>query len=150
MIAVDTNILLLYVVGRTRVSLIESHKRLDAYRAEDFGLLVEEIGDQTILLTPNTLSEVSNLLVPGVKEPLRSALRAELGSLIATGSEVYVPSEKVASDPFFHELGLADCALLEACSDGSILLTVDIKLFLAAGRRGLHATNFNHVREATF
>jgi len=148
MIAVDTNLLLLYIVGLISPEFIERHKRLDEYRKENLPLLVDHIGTRRVLLTPNTASEVSNLIIFGVAEPLRSELRAGLAYFITLQSEIYVPSQQASNDKFFVELGLTDCALLEACaSKNAALITVDVKLYIEASRRGIEAINFNHLRD---
>ena len=151
MVAVDANLLLLYVVGKIHPGFIEQHKRLDEYNKENLSLLVDHIGSRRVLLTPNTASEVSNLIVFGVAEPLRSELRAGLAHFIALQSEIYVPSRQASDDKFFAELGLTDCALLEACaSKQAALVTVDVKLYIEALRRGIEAVNFNHLRDPMF
>ena len=59
----DTNLLLLFVVGTTNLSYIEKHKRLKSFSVEDFELLLRAIsGADAILLYPNTLTETSNLV----------------------------------------------------------------------------------------
>lgn len=146
MIVIDTNLLLLLLVGMTRPAYVAKHKRLAAYRIEDFDLLVEVCQCDDLLLIPNTLSEASNLLVQGVMPPLRDELRRTLARVIDTTTESYVASRTTTHDQYFRELGLTDSALLQACADGAQLLTVDVKLYQIAFSRGLTVENFNHRR----
>ena len=60
---VDANLLVLFVVGSESPDLIPKHRRLKGYLAEDYDLLfllLDEV-DQ-VFVTPNTLTETSNLL----------------------------------------------------------------------------------------
>ena len=66
---VDANLLVLLVVGTVQRSLIGRHPRLKAYIADDFDVLVKLLDTgEKIYVTPNTLTETSNLLPFGKKE----------------------------------------------------------------------------------
>src|ERR1700674_3017507 len=61
-IILDSNLLLLFIVGTASRDYISKHKRLQAYRDVDFTLLTQMLAAAPkIVLTPNTLTEVSNL-----------------------------------------------------------------------------------------
>jgi hypothetical protein len=62
-VSIDSNLLLLLIVGSTSRAYITKHQRLKAYTAEDFDKLASVIGcyDKIVLL-PHTLTETSNLL----------------------------------------------------------------------------------------
>ncbi len=63
MIFVDTNALILMLVGLMDMSLVSTHKRTSIYESIDFENLVFLIRDfEKIVTTPNVLSEVDNLL----------------------------------------------------------------------------------------
>ena len=60
---IDANLLVLLVVGTTSRHLINKHRRLKRFSVDDYDRLVEvEIGDKLLFVTPNTLTEASNLL----------------------------------------------------------------------------------------
>ena len=60
-IILDTNLLLLLVVGSTDRRYISAHKNL-AFEEEDSDILVGILSQTpSIILTPNTLTETSNL-----------------------------------------------------------------------------------------
>ncbi len=148
-VALDSNLLLLYVVGSASRHYIAAHKRLRAYSVTDYDLLVEQLGFvSTLLVTPNTLTETSNL-IDHIGEPARSRIYEYFCKLLtlAEVKETYVPSERAAALADLPRLGLTDCTLLSLCAQGIPLLTVDIHLFLAASRQG-KAVNFNHLRDA--
>jgi hypothetical protein len=146
-IILDSNLLVLFVVGSTSRRLIAQHKKLRAYSASDFDLLDRMLtAARTVIPTPNTLTETSNLF-GAIDEPARSKIFATFGLLIGHYSEQYVASRDVVKRREFTRLGLTDSALLEASNDGAYLLTSDVELYLAASRSGRKAENFNHYRD---
>jgi hypothetical protein len=148
-IALDTNLLLLFIVGSVRPDFIPKHRRLGAYGRADFELLLEVVSKaDTLCTTPNTLTETSNLLGYGVTNPLRAELMTFFAQVIGNAAETYVKSARVAANPRFFMLGLSDATWIEAL-DGkaAILLTADLGLYLAASHQGLSAINFTHLRE---
>ena len=129
---IDSNLLILYVVGQVDRGLIQRHRRVRHFRIEDFERLREMIGQVgTVYVTPNTLTETSNLLNIG-RGPLRERLFGRLRDLIGQSVEVVVSSEDAAQRDEFTRLGLTDSVLLEAISPQRPLLTVDVELFQAA------------------
>lgn len=149
-VAVDSNLLLLLVVGSTSRDLVLKHKRLNAYRREDFDLLISTLSRATeIVVTPNTLSETSNL-IDHIDDPVRSQIYRKLTALLSLPDtrELYIESSLATKRSELPRLGLTDCALLEAFSRGVNLVTVDLQLYLvAASMDPSRALNFNHVRD---
>ena len=144
-IFVDSNLLVLLVVGRFDQGLIARHPRLSAYEQGDYDKLLELIRPYgTVLVTPNTLTETSNLL-GRYDEPGRSQLFAVLRDLIDEINEITVVSSRASHRPEFYRLGLADSALLEAIEQEMPLVTVDLQLYLAASAKiGDSAMNFEY------
>jgi hypothetical protein len=141
----DTGLLVLLVVGSASRSFITRHKRTSQFSADDFDLLSGLLARCEVFVTPNTLTETSNL-VRQVSEPARSAIGATFAALIEAAEEIYVPSRHASGHPAFARLGLADSAQLRAVS-GRMLLTVDLGLYLSALAAGEAAENFNHLRD---
>lgn len=112
-IAVDTNLLLLLIVGHTRRDFITHHKRLQAYTESDFDSVAQSLRDvDVILTTPNVLTEVSNLLVQGVREPLRSQLMDTFVKFAQVMDEQFHPCKATMNHTCFGQLGLADATWL--------------------------------------
>jgi len=145
----DTNLLVLLVVGGTDIGYIDKHKRLRGYTPTDYQMLVRliDVSDE-VIATPNVLTEVSNL-IRQIGEPACSLVTISLGAVIARIRESYVPSKAASQRGEFMRLGLTDCALIEALRKSYTLLTDDIDLFHAVLRLGYNAQNFNHIREAS-
>lgn len=145
---IDTNLLVLFVVGTVAKEYITKHKKLTEFTVEDYDRLVKIIARASeVLVTPNTLTETSNLAAY-IKEPARGKVLNVLRTVIASASqERYVPSSVAAERKEFIRLGLADAALLEIAAKDVALLTTDFDLYNTALAKGALALNFNHLRD---
>ncbi|MGH7088963.1 MAG: hypothetical protein ACREFQ_08685 [Stellaceae bacterium] len=143
----DSNLLVLLLVGLTSRRYIPVHKRLAAYAVEDFELLQSIIaGYEKLLLTPNSLTETWNI-ASQIAPPAREEIAATFVQLVRLTEEQYVPSRQCILRTEFRRLGLADSVLLDIAAGSHVLLTADLDLYLAAARQGYEAYNFNHLRE---
>jgi hypothetical protein len=146
----DTNLLLLFVVGSTSQGLISKHKRLRAYSETDFDLLTELIScAPNVIVTPNTLTETSNL-IGYIDEPARTRIFEGFRALIQSSDEHYCESRQAVARKEFIRLGLTDSVLLHETADSFTLLTADLDLYLAAAHAGYQVQNFNHLREMAY
>jgi hypothetical protein len=152
-VALDSNLLLLFVVGSASVSYIEKHKRLQHVFTEDhFVLLLDLLAEySSLILLPNTLTETSNLSRQ-IAEPARSAIARTMRLLIERSTETFVASAKAAGRGEFLKLGLTDAVLLElagreSAASAITLLTTDLELAIAAEIAGYAVVNFNHYRD---
>lgn len=145
---IDSNLLVLFVVGTASRDYIAKHKRLNEFTETDYDILRRAIMQApSVLVTPNTLTETSNLAAY-IGEPARSHILGVLGQLVEACEERYLSSATAVRRPEFLRLGLTDAALLEAASGEAALLTTDLSLYLAALGKGAQAFNFNHLRDA--
>ena len=146
-IFIDANLLVLLVVGATDQALIPKHRRLRTFMVEDYERLIELIRQAgQVFLTPNTLTEASNLLAQH-PNPERSRFFAVLRRIIGTNEEIVVASKTASRNNAFVRLGLTDAALLEVISAETPLVTVDLDLFVAAFAKGeVAALNFTHLQ----
>jgi len=146
----DTNLLLLLVVGTASKKYISRHKRLRAYSEMDFDLLIRIISDApAILVTPNTLTETSNL-IGHIDEQARTKIFMVFCDFIRSADEHYCESRQAIARKEFVRLGLTNSVLLHEATDSFILLTADLKLYLAAAKEGYLVQNFNHLREIAY
>ncbi len=151
---IDANLLILLVVGRVQRDLIGIHRRLKTYSPSDYDILVGLIEPTTkLFVTPNTLTETSNLLtdnraVDVGKAELRRRLFEELRYLVVESREVVVSSNKAVQNQEYMRLGLTDAVLIEVASPFTPVLTADRKLYYAIAARDVRAAeNFNHLRD---
>ena len=148
-IFIDAQLLVLFVVGRLDPALILRHRRLSSFSIADFDTLssfVEEAAQ--IFVTPNTLTEASNLLRQH-GEPERGDILDQLRRLIEESREIVIASRTAASREEFRRLGLADAVLIEAASAEMPLLTADGQLYRSTlDEEPQSCVNFNHLRAA--
>ncbi|MGN6488638.1 MAG: hypothetical protein ACTHLT_12590 [Devosia sp.] len=140
--------MLLLAVGLTSRSYVSRHRRLQAYTLEDFDHIVSLIdGASGVATCPNVWSETSNL-VRYASAPLSERIAATLRLLIERWDETYIESTAAAARAEHTRLGVTDAVLLVMAQSGSVLLTDDLPIYLAAKRAGYAAINFNHLRGA--
>lgn len=146
-IIVDANLLVLLVVGLTKRSLIEKHKRTKSYEQEDFDLLIEVLSNfDQIVVTPHILTETSNL-ASQIGEPAMTNIRQTLLNLLDEQKEEYEASISIGKHQSFLRLGLTDCAILNLVKNNLPLITVDLDLYLSALSINHDTVNFNHLRQ---
>jgi hypothetical protein len=144
-IALDANLLVLLVVGLTERRYISVHKRLKEYTIADFDLLAAMISVSAVAVTPNALSEASNLWRQ-INEPAKIQIATVFRELINRMNEIYIASAAASSRSEFLRIGLSDSALLEIGKQDIVILSVDHDLYMAALAAGYDAVNFNHHR----
>ncbi len=148
-VLLDANLLVLYVVGLAAPEHISSHRRLAAYGAHGkkaFNLLVYCLSEvSALLVTPNILTETSNLLGGRARDD-GVALRIlnTFRGLMNIAEERVVPSRVAASRPEFFRLGLADAVTIALLDHDVFLLTEDARLYDATLRAGHRAELFSH------
>lgn len=144
---IDANLLVLLVVGRVGEEFITKHSRLQQFVVEDYRILRNLLDRvEQVFVTPNTLTETSNLLAQH-GEPERSRFFDQLRFTIEDSREIQVISEVASQNKEFRRLGLTDAALLEVATVETPLLTVDLDLYLAALVKDQDtAVNFRHIQ----
>ena len=145
---IDANLLVLLVVGSVDRELISKHRRLRQFTAGDYDRLLGVIDRvDRVFVTPNTLTETSNLLGYH-NDPERSRLFDRLRLLVENSEEIVVASVRASRNEAFSRLGLTDAALLEVVSEKAPLLTVDLDLYLAASVNAPNTVvNFTHLQD---
>lgn len=141
---IDANLLVLLVVGSVDRRQVGAHRRARRFAPEDYDRLLKMIDTLGhVLVTPNTLTEASNLLESRSDHRFLDRLRL----VIDRSEEIVVASAKAARNAAFPRLGLTDAALLEAVSEERPLITTDLDLYTAALSKGANAAfNFTHTQ----
>lgn len=149
-IFVDTNLLLLWLIGAIAPDRVANFKRTDKFEAADFHLLDRFLGRfQVRVTTPNVLTEVSSLA-----NSLSGETRAEFAELLSrvvrTIDERYVESASITNVTALEKFGLTDCGILSVASGPYLLLTDDFRLANLVNSRGGDAINFAHLQSANW
>lgn len=144
---VDTNLLVLLVVGSVNPDRIETFKRTRRYSRSDFDLLERVLrGYQSLVTVPHILAEVSNLTDLNDEEGIMA--RLVLKKLIISDLD-HAPTTSLqgAEDPDYWKLGLTDAVIKTAAlTQGCAVLTDDHDLYRLLIHCGVKSYNFNHFR----
>ena len=143
---IDSNLLLLLLVGRINRERVTAFKRTQKYTLKDFELLSQIYAFfSKHWTTPQILTEVSNL-GGQLTEPELGRFRAVLAALVEVIDERYITSRRITSHDSFARLGITDAGLVLLSMDGPLLLTDDLPLYDYVARRGVDVINFNRLR----
>lgn len=145
-ILIDTNILLLLLIGLFDRRLIGQFKRTRIFATEDFDLLCRILSRfERRVTTPHILTEVSNL-AGQLPDAHRSACFKMLSRLIGQMPEHYLASSEIATVGVFERFGLTDCGIEQVAVGAYLVLTDDFKLASHLQTIGVDVINFNHIR----
>ena len=142
-VVVDTQLLVLLIVGLTNPQFIGRHKRVTpVYNEAHFNALKTILTQAPKLVcTPHILTETSNLLRQS-GDPMRSQIMTAFKRFIDSADERRVQSARAAEQPSFVRLGLTDAAILSLDpAEVQVLLTVDHDLHIASLEKGFDARN---------
>lgn len=149
-VVVDTNLLLLYVVGVQNPDRINRFSRTDTFTTDDFDLLDRLLGHfETIVTTPPILTEVSNLLGQLPNQPRRACMRL-FRELIPELDEIHRASGEVCDHPYFIQFRLTDTGIADVSADSHLIVTDDLQLYHRLANDRQAVINFNHLRTANW
>ena len=140
---VDTNLMLLYLVGRYDVNKIAKFRATRKYDASIFNLLAAILARfRTFYTTPNVITEGDNLSRQVDKAEWGAISRA-LRTLVAGLSEVAFPSANLVNHAVHAKFGVTDCSILSLASGRALVLTDDLNLTVELERRGRPVVNLS-------
>jgi len=151
-ILIDTNVLLLYLVGLFDETLIQGFKRTrsQGYTREDFAVVQRLVSwFARVITTPQILAELSNLSFQ-MEEPRLSQYVSCVVSAVRRFHEEYVGKDCILASPrlnLLRRIGFTDFSIIEAAmKQGYLVLTDDFKAagYLLANRCAV--INLNQIR----
>lgn len=141
-ILIDSNILLLFLVGTYNPLRIQNFKRTQKYTVEDFDLLKSFVKFFTkVITTPNILTEVSNLC-----SDLPEQFKLEFVKQIEVLKEHYVPSSEISKLEHFKKYGLTDSGIINLVKGKYLVLSDDLPLVGYLQSKYIDAINFTNLR----
>ncbi len=145
-ILVDTNILLMYVVGLVNRQRIPLFKRTKQFSVEGFELLDQILrAFHTVVTTPNILTEV-NSLANQLSAPEKAQFLKLFATTISRLEETHYASQQLSKLPEFQKFGLTDCSILNLSRNQYLVLTDDFRLSSYLQTKGIDAVNFTNLR----
>ncbi len=146
-VLVDTNLLVLLIVGTADRKLIAKHRRTREFTERDYDELCARLeGFDELWVTVHCLAETSNLLKQTNNRAVPGLLRY-LAAFCSGTRESYLPKDRLVADDLFVRLGVADTGFVQKSKRVDCSITVDLDLYLAVSGLGRNVVNFNHVRE---
>lgn len=146
-VLLDTNLLLLLLVGTVGRAWVAKHKRTTQFSAADFDFLVETLQGSSIVTTPNVLAEVSNLGALGFDGPAKHRFFDVLKDFVLTKfDERQMTGKTTVESLLFQTLGLTDAGIERVASENVLVLTTDAPLWGQLQKRKLKAVNYAHLR----
>lgn len=143
---VDTNLLLLYLVGAYDPERIPKFKRTMAFTVDEFLFLTTFIEVfEKIITTPNILTEISNLSGQ-LPEKLRSFFWKDFAGRMPDLHERYTPSTTISASDHFTRFGLTDSGIVGLVKDKYLVLTDDLRPVGYLQNLDIDVINFNHIR----
>lgn len=142
---IDTNLLIVLLVGSTDKTFISKVKTTKAYTKNDFELLKKLIKYFRIVTTPHILTEASNLCEKAEKF-YKEKIFKMFSQMAISLLEAQIPSNEAVLTPAFLKLGLADSVIFNLAKKGLIVLTDDFELHNYILGNGATAANMNLFR----
>lgn len=128
MIAIDTNALLILIIGSIDCKIFKTHRRTSIYGEIDYDILVGLIKDfKNLVVTPNIWTEVDNLL-NDFNGSYKDLYISQMKKVTAIINEEYIESFKAFESDNVFELGLTDTQILSVSIKCKRLITADSKL----------------------
>ncbi len=146
MILIDSNALIVLLLGFIDPKLIGRHKRTSIYQAEDFYNLLSVIkGLDQLVVLPNIWTEVDNLL-NNFQGNYKFQYIEKITETIKAVTEQYIASKTGSESHNFFDLGLTDSLILEYAKECQLLVTSDSKLSDYAIAYGINVYDMVKVR----
>ena len=144
---VDTNLLVVLLIGTFDLRQLRNCRATKAFEKPDFGLLQAFVRRfKKVVTTPHILAETSNLAGRLPEKLHRDFRRFFARVLIERLEEKSIPAAKLADDLAFIRVGITDAAIAALAPDEFLVLTDDLDLFHLLGERKVDVINFNHYR----
>lgn len=128
MILIDTNALLVLILGLIDPKSISKNKRASIYEEEDFNNLLYIIEDfNKLVILPNIWTELDNLLsnLTGDNKYRYCEILKRLSGQI---NEKYIASNIGINSDFFYQLGLTDSLIIYYGKNCDFIITADSSL----------------------
>lgn len=146
MILIDSNSLIVLILGLMNPSLINSHSKTSIYEEEDFYNLLAAIKSiESIVVLPNIWTEVDNLLNK-FNGGYKDLYVAKMINTIKITSEKYLESHLVENNNAFYDLGLSDTLILEFAKECEMLITSDSALSDYARAFGINVYDMKELK----
>lgn len=153
-LVLDTNLLLLLLVGGCDKKLLKNYTSTRKYSDNDYDLLIQILRrfDSSIVITPHILTEISNLSRRDIKEPQLSYYFKTVIDKLKNCKEEHFPLENLTGVKIniLSRFGFTDISIIEVAQKiEAVILTDDIDLCLhAINSYRIPSINFQNIKGA--
>lgn len=150
-IILDTNLLILYIVGNYNIDYIKEFKRTASkgYTEDDFLALSKILNIfNKVFLTPHVLSELSNLTFNYKNEENKNFTEYLLIAkrVLENINENNISKNNILSSKFL-KFGFTDISILELAINNSLpVITDDLPFYSLLNNQGVECINMSHIR----
>lgn len=142
----DTNVLVLWIVGNINPTLIGQHRRLREFDGEDLEIVnALALQSEDHISTPHVLAETSNFIGSGLQEMVKGGGTA-LTDYIGFLNEIHIPAQIIAATPAMMSLGLTDSGVLHLADENTCVISMDFHLCNRLSQKGVQAINPRNFR----
>ena len=128
-VILDTNCLIIYILGLINPLLIEKHKKTSIYDETDFTKILELVRSlDNLLILPNIWTEVDNLLNRHLSGNNIYYYIETVKGIMELNVEKYLESKIAVNDANLHDLGITDTLILKEAIYCDLLITADSAL----------------------
>ena len=150
MIVIDSNSLIVLILGLINPKLINKHKKTSIYEEKDFYNLLNIIGElSNLIILPNIWTEVDNLL-NRLSGSYKYAYVSTLVEVLKVSSKKYIASSLGVKRDYFQQIGLTDSLILELAKECKFIITSDSQLSDFAMANGIAVYDMIKIRNEDF
>lgn len=148
-VVLDTNVLILYILGLIDPLLVNSHRRTSTFDAKDYYFLLDLTKPyENFLSAPNIFTELDNLL--NNHYCLDYNLLSQIRNFIALSKEEFIFSHIAVKEYYYPILGLTDSVILKLAEKADLLISADSKLCDYAKAFGIKVFDFKEYKNNLF
>jgi len=130
---IDTNILLLYIVGKFDIEWIKKFSRTEKYSVEIFSIIDWLISfyNKHIYISPQIISELSNISPEASKKNNKDVeivieyFKVFKEILMKVFFEKYIHKDKILNFPYLYKYGVTDLSIYKLAKDNNYLVVTD-------------------------
>lgn len=147
-ILLDTNLLLLFLIGAYDIRYIREFKRTCMYDSDDYEWIEIYTGYfSNIFVTPQILAEVWNF-AEKIRTDLFSSFFETSVKKLTLLKENYVEKDIILSDYDLRYIGVTDISVIHTAKKTSCLvLTDDLRAYSFFLKNDIDVININHLRQ---
>lgn len=146
-VIIDTNIMLVYIVGHYNINYISQFKRTEDYSADDYKDIDYVLSHfRKKVITTHILAELSNISKQAWKDKQLNYFNV-FGKLLERTNEHYINKDIILNLPLLPKLGVTDLGIIKAAKKfGCLIFTDDFPMSGYARKQGIDVLHFTHIR----